>query len=243
MANTTLGNLKIGALRRVHFYNSGDATGLALAGGIINDVLGYIQTQIKGSLYEHDLANTITTTANQAYVDLTDSNILEILNVYQTTTDTKLRRLSRQEFVLLQPDTTVFSGTPEYAYFPTQILTAGVNTWRVYLIPTPSSAISLSYDYIKSLQFSADGTSADAEYSALPRIFDDWIYSEFAPRWFKIVDPSNLQKIQVAESQAEKARRNYRSFIKQDIDGTPQIGSFRDQPVIINRFVKTTPAP
>ena len=46
MANTTLANLKIGALRRAgNHYNSNDSALLTLAGGLINDTRGQRLTE------------------------------------------------------------------------------------------------------------------------------------------------------------------------------------------------------
>lgn len=244
MANTTFANLKIGALRRCDHYNSGDSTLLEIAGGLINDCLGFIQTQIKTSKYVNDLANSVNTTASQAYVDLTDTDIIEILNVYQATTDTKLRRLTRNEFVSMVPDTTVNVGVADLAYYPDQILNAsGQNIWRIYLVPTPSGVIALNYDYIKNIRFSADGTSADAEFCVLPNIYDEWIYALFRHRFFEQIDPENRSRIITAREIADRATATYKEAINSATDYASQMVGAREKGPLILTRVKTTPAP
>ena len=173
MANTTFANLKIGALRRADHYNANDATLLELAGGIINDVLGLIQSETKESTYWKDLDNTVTATADQEYAELSETNILDILAVYQRDSDVKLPRISRRRYIQLFPDTTSSSGKVDTAYAVEQVQNgSGENIFRLYLLPTPSATDTLRYDFLKNARFSADGTSADAEFSPLPSTFD-----------------------------------------------------------------------
>lgn len=242
MANTTFANLKKKALQLAgNSYNASDSTRLELAGGIINDCLSSIQSMIKGSVYTYSVGNTVNTVADQAYVALTDTDILDVVNVYQRVSDTKLIRLPRSKFTELQPDTTRFAGTPEIAWSASQALVAGVNTWSLYLLPTPSAVIALYYDYEVDMRFSADGTGADAEFSPLPMAYDDWIYSEFRPRFYQVIDSGNRTRIATAEEQANTARAKY-SLAINSVDQHLQLGSAREM-LYRGDIVETTTAP
>ncbi len=244
MANMTFANLKIYCLRRAgNHYNANDSTLLEIAGAAINDALSVISTFIKNTAYLYDLENTVNTTTNQAYVDLTDTDIVDILQVYQRVSDTKLKRISRAEYAALVPDTTRGAGIPEYAFCPTQALNgSGQNIWSLYLYPIPSSVVAIYYDYIKNLRFSADGTGADAEFSPLPTIYNKWIADEFRPIFFGIVDPANVNKIRMAEQLAKETRAMFSTDIRVGADEVMQPASYASRSVITRR-VETTPAP
>lgn len=230
MANTTLANLKIGALRRAgNNYNSADTSKLTLAGGLINDVLGTIQAEIKKSHYFYDIGNSVSTTADQAYVDLTDTDIIDILNVYQTDSDTKLIFIPWQEFRLLQPDTTAFSGLPDMYYsIKSAVNGSGVNIFSLFFIPTPSSVISIYYDYVKNIRFSSD--TADSSYCALPSVFDELIYAMFAPRFYRVISPSDTSRISAALAAEKDAKATFYGLLKDNSDGFDVIKSRRPIP-------------
>lgn len=244
MANTTFSNLKINALRRAgNYYNASDATLLSLAGGLVNDCLSAIQALSPDSLYWKDLGNTKACTANQAYIDLTDTDILEILAVYQNTTDTKLKRVDRRTFVGVNPDTTNSAGIPDIAYDEEQVLSAGVNTFRIYLLPTPSTTTTMIYDYRKNARFSADGTSADAEYSPLPSQYDPLIFAMFKPRFLEIIDPKNAAAISKAEASEQIAISRFIPTLVSKQDETYQLGSARYRGSFDPFHVNDTPEP
>jgi hypothetical protein len=244
MANTTFGNLKIGALRRSDHYNSGDSTLLEVAGCVINDVLSEIQSETRNSMYWIDLDNTVNTVASQAYVDLTDTDILEVLAVYQRETDTKLKRIDRNEFVNIAPDTTLHTGTPDLAYCEEQILSgAGVNTFRLFLLPTPGSVIALRYDYLKNPRFSADGAGADAEFCPLPSNYDELIYAMFRPKFFAVIDPENGPRISTALALADRIAGKYLPMIRTKVDEVYQFGSYRHKFPLREFDTKATPVP
>lgn len=245
MANTTFGNLKIGALRRAsNFYNANDATLLTLAGGLINDVMGFLQSQLAGTPWTLDTDNTVSTTASQAYVDLVDTDILEVYEVYQRTSQSKLRQIKRASYVEMVPDNSVVTGVPELAWYPQVAVNgSGNNIFSIYLIPTPSSVISLRYDYIKNLRFSADGTGADSEFSKLPPTYDEWIYAEFKPRFYGVIDPSNRVRIQTAREDADRIGQVYRQSLKNPKDMVEMCASARERNAHIYKRVATTPTP
>lgn len=229
MANTTFANLKIKCLRQAgNNYNSTDSTKLSIAGGLINDVLSQIQAEIRESPYFYDLENSVNTTADQAYVDLVDTNIIEIISVYEiASSDSRLGQLSRREYNSIHTDTTRESGVPDIGYSVSQLLTAGVNTYRIYLYPTPSSAQAIKYDYIKNIRFSVDGTGADAEYSPFPTTFDDLISAMFSPRFYGIISPSDNARIQTALAIEERAKRAYYDLLRTSVDKMHTIASRR----------------
>lgn len=205
MLNTKFSALKQKCLRRAgNHYNANDSTLLTIAGGIINDVLSSLQVQFQETPYVLDLANTKNTVANQAYVALTETDILEILQVYQLETDTKLQQISRQDYVKILPDSTEFTGVPELAWFPSQVVTDGQSTWSIYLVPTPSAVQAIYYDYIKTIRFATDDATSDNLYCALPNTYDDWIIAEFQPRFVQFIDPANANRFNIARSEADR---------------------------------------
>lgn len=242
--NTTFANLKINALRKAgNNYSANDATLLTIAGGLINEILGSIGTLIKGHPFTLDIGNTVSTVASQAYVALTDTDIVEVLQVYQRVTNRKLKQITYAQYIDLAPDPTRFAGNPDLAFAPTQAITNGQMAWTLYLLPTPSSVITLYYDYLKSMKFSADGTTADTEYCPLPPTYDAWIYSEFKPLLYEIMDPNNRSRIQSAKEQAQLDRSQYMTAILSQADRWTQVGSARDTLDYRYNRVATTPIP
>ena len=244
MANTTFFNLKIKCLRLGgNWYNSADSTLLTIAGGIINDCLSTIQAMSPASKFWLDLENSKACTASQAYIDLTDTDILEIIAVYQRTTDTKLKRVDRNTWVNLVPDTTAYSGTPDLLYDAEQLLNTGVNTWRIYLFPTPATTTTMYYDYRKNARFTADGTGADAEYSPLPSQYDALIVEMFRTRFLNVIDIGNTSAISRAERSEQSALSKFIPMLNSKLDETYQLGSYRYRyPNQLTR-VAATPTP
>lgn len=244
MANTTFANLKIKALRKAgNNYSAADATRLEIAGGIINDVMGMIQTLIKGHPFTLDIGNTVATVASQAYVNLVDTDIIEVLNVYQRVSDRTLKQITYTEYIEAISDPTRLAGVPDLAWAPTQVITNGVPVWTLYFIPTPSAIQTMYYDYVKNLQFSVDGTAADPEFCKLPPVYDAWIYAEFKPLFYEIIDPKNRALIRAAEQARNEARAFYREAIMSQATRTGQAGSARDARDYRYQRVATTPAP
>ena len=182
-----------------------------------------IQSLIKGHPFTLDFGNTVSTTADQAYVELTDTDIIEVLQVYQRVNDRKMRQITYTEYINLVPDPTRTSGNPDAAWAANQTLDGTGNVdWRVYLIPTPSSAITLYYDYIKNIQL-----TTDAAYCVLPSVYDAWIYAEFKPLFYEIIDPKNRQLIDNAVKLAQNARSFYVTAIMSQADRFGQVDSYR----------------
>lgn|SRR3990167_3299235 len=242
--NTTFGTLKTNALRRAgNRYNSSDATLLSLAGNIINDILSLIGQQIRGHPYTLDIGNTVATVADQEYVDTVDTDIVEILQFKQTSTNTKLKQITYEQYVSMFPNTALVGGVPELVWAPTAVIAAGVLTWRVYLGWTPSSVITMTYDYVKNLRFSADGPSQDASFCPLSPVYDRWIYAEFAPMLYEILSPSDTNRIQKAENKALQVRTECLNELKNGITRSLQMGRFGEDIPHVWKPVATTPAP
>ena len=225
MANTTFSNLKINSLRRAgNQYSATDSTRLTLAGSIINEVLGVIQSEIKGHPFTLDINNTVSTVASQAYVDLVSvTDILEILQVYQRVSDRKLQQITYEEYITLAPDPTRWGGLADGAWAATQVVTSGTPNWFIYLLPTPSSVITLYFDYMKTFSL-----SADADFSPLPPQYDGWIYAEFKPIFYEIVDSKNVNLILSARRAAQEARTFYKTAILSQAGRYSQVASRRD---------------
>ena len=245
MANTTFGNLKINLLRLAgNQYNANDATKLQLAGNCINRALGIIESQIKGHPFTMDTGNTVTAVITTPYgTALSETNILEVLNVSQRSDPAKMKFIPYEEYRYYMADPTRLVGTPSLMWTALQALNgSGQNIWTLFFIPTPSAAITLYYDYLKSLLFSADGTTADAEFSPLPTAYDGWIIDEAKPFIYEILDAKNQGVIAAAKASAIESRRLYKSMILSPTDGYVQAGSSRDRGPLILKRVETTPA-
>lgn len=246
MANTNFSNLKINLLRLAgNRYNANDATLLSLAGNSINRALGIIQGEIKGHPFTLDINNTVTATITSPYkTDLADTDIIEILQVEQRIDPRKMTWIPYTKYMAWMANPALFAGTPSLFWTAVQSLNvSGVNIWSLFFIPTPGSAITIYYDYIKRLAFSADGTTADAEYSPLPVTYDGWIIDEAKPFIYEIMDSKNQGVINSARTQAIDSRKRYKSMILSPADGYSQVGSARDSYGGIVQRVQTTPIP
>lgn len=246
MANTTFANLKIKFLRRCgNQFNANDSTRLELAGNCINSALGIIQGEIKGHPFTLDTNNTVTATITTPYgTALADTDIIEILDVSQRVDPRKLVWIPYALYKEYMADPTRFAGTPNLYWTATQAVNgSGQNIWTLFFIPTPSSAITIYYDYIKNLQFSSDGTGANDSYSPLPTVYDEWIYAEAKPMFYEIIDPTNDAMINRAAGQALEARDRFRRMIMAGADQYTQAQSLRDRGPMIIKRVQTTPAP
>lgn len=245
MANSTFGQLKINLLRLAgNQYNSGDSTKLSLAGNCINRALGIIQGELKGHPYTLDISNSVTATITTPFATaLADTDIIEIVDVYQKTDPSKLKYISFEQYRAYLADASRFAGIPSLMWTATQAINgSGQNIWSLYFIPTPSSAITIYYDYIKNLQFSSDGTSADASFSPLPSVYDGWIIDEAKPFIYEILDAKNQNVINSARAQAIESRKRYKQMIMSPADAYSQVASVREGGQLLLKRVETTPA-
>lgn len=226
-------------------YNSNDSTRLQLAGNCINKALGIIQGEIKGNPYTLDINNTVTATIVTPYgTPLVDTDILEIYQVEQRSNPCKMTWIPYSTYMQWMANPALFSGIPSIFWTATQLVNgSGVNIWTLFFIPTPGSAITIYYDYVKNLAFSSDGTGADAAYSPLPTSFDEWIFAEAKPMMYEIVDPDNDSKIQRSVTQAIEARSRYRTMIMSGADTYVQVQSVRERGPVVVKYVGTTTAP
>ena len=244
LLNTTFGQMKINFLRKAgNAYNANDAVKLQMAGNAINDALQGILSEIKGHPYTLDTENTKNTTASQAYIDLSDTDIMEVYDVTQKTTNSKLRWIPYSRYKNLIPNSAILGGVPEALWTATQVVTAGQSLWRLYFVPTPSAAIAMYYDYVKNIAFTSDGPSADGEFCALPNIYDCWVEEEAKPVFYEMIDPKNTGLIDRAYARAEKKRPGYKRAILTGADMYSQAGSSRDNTPFIYKRVATTPPP
>lgn len=244
MANTLFSQLKINLLRLAgNAYNANDTTKLSLAGNCINSALGIIQGEIKGHPFTLDTGNTVTATIISPYgTPLADTDIIEVVDCSQRIDARKMSWIPYQEYLYYMANPALFSGTPSLYWTALQTLNvSGQNIWTLFFIPTPSSAITIYYDYVKNLQFSSDGSSADASYSPLPTVFDKWIIDEAKPFIYEIMDSKNQAVINAAMVNAEKSRKRYKQMILSNADGYTQVASVRERgPMIIKRVETTT---
>jgi len=246
VANTTFGNLKINLLRQKgNNYNSSDATLLILAGQCINNALGIIQTEIKGHPFTLDINNTVTSTITTPYkTDLVDTDIIEILQVSQRVDPRKLIWIPYTEYMEYMADPTRLAGTPNWYWTAIQNLNvSGVNIWSLFFIPTPSSAITIYYDYEKNIQFTSDGTAADSSFSPLPTTYDKWIFDEAAPMLYEIMDSKNTNLITRAAATALESRARYKTMILSGADTYRQVQSQRERGPYIWKQVATVTSP
>ena len=243
MANTTFANLKINLLRLSgNQYNANDVTKLQLAGNCINRALGIIQGEIKGHPYTISTLNTVTAVIVSPYgTALTNTDIIEVISTSQRSDPRKMSYVTYEQYLALMADPSRFAGIPSLMWTALQAVNgSGQNIWTLFFIPTPGSALTIYYDYIKNLQFSSDGTGADASFSPLPSVFDGWIYDEAKPFIYEILDPKNQGLINSAKAGAEKSRIRYKTMILSNADGYPVVASARDRyPLLIKRVTTT----
>lgn len=245
MANTTFANLKINLLRLSgNQYNANDATKLQLAGNCINRALGIMQGEIKGHPYTMVTNNTVTANTSSPYnTDLAQTDIIEVINTRQKSDPRKMSWIPYEQYIWLMADPSRFAGIPSLMWTATQALNvSGQNIWSLFFIPTPGSALTIYYDYVKNMQFSSDGTGADASFSPFPTVFDGWIYDEAKPFIYEILDPKNQALIDSATLKAEKSRIRYKAMILSNADGFSQVGSARDTAPLLIKRVQTTNA-
>lgn len=244
MANTTFANLKINLLRLAgNQYNASDTTKLQLAGNSINRALGIIQGEIKGHPYTLDTGNTVTAVIISPYgTPLVDTDIIDITSVSERSDPNKLKWIPYEQYLLYMADPSRLAGIPSLMWTALQTLNvSGQNIWTLYFIPTPSTAITIYYDYEKNLLFSSDGTAADAAFSPFPTLYDGWIIDEAKPFIYEILDYKNQSVIAAAYANAEKSRKRYREMMLTKSDGFSQVSSIRDRgPMIVKRVETTT---
>ena len=244
MANTTFGQLKINLLRLAgNQYNAGDSVKLELAGNCINRALGIIQGEIKGHPFTMDTGNTVTATITAPYgTALVDTNIIEIVSVSQRSDPNKLKWISYEEYLAFMADPTRLVGTPSLMWTALQALNvSGQNIWTLFFIPTPSAAITIYYDYIKSLLFASDGVSANAAFSPFPSAYDGWIIDEAKPFVYELTG-SGPAVINAAKAAALESRVTYKRMILSPTNGYSQVSSVREKGPLILKRVETTPA-
>lgn len=246
MANSTFAVLKQRMLQLAGSnYNANDATRLELAGNCINQALGIIQGVIKGHPYTLDTGNSITATSSAPYgTVLSETNIIEILQVSQRVDPRKMTWLPYPLYREYMADPTRLSGTPSWYWSATQELNvSGVNIWTLFFIPTPSGSTTVYYDYEKNIQFTADGTSANAEFSPLPRVYDQWIIDEAKPIFYEIIMPMENATINRAKAAALETRARCRDMIMAMSDGYTQAQSPRERGPMVFKEVQTVTAP
>lgn len=207
--------------------------------------MGIIQGEIKGHPYTLDTNNTVTATIVTPYgTPLADTNIIEVVDCSQRIDPRKMSWIPYQTYLAYMANPALFSGTPSLYWTALQsVNVSGQNIWTLFFIPTPASAITIYYDYVKNLQFSVDGTGADAEFSPLPTVFDGWIYDEAKSFIYEIMDSKNQAVINSARTQAEISRKRYKQMILSNADGYTQVASVRERGPLIIKRVETTATP
>lgn len=242
MANTTFGNLKKNLLRLCgNQYNANDSTKLELAGNCINRALGIIQGEIKGHPFTMDTLNTVTATIVSPYgTALVDTDIIEVVSVSERQDPNKLKWIPYEKYLWYMADPSRFAGIPSCFWTALQAVNvSGVNIWTLFFIPTPSSAITIYYDYVKNMQFSSDSSSADAAYSPLPSVYDGWIFDEAKPFLYEILEWKNTGLITSARALAKDSRVRYKTMIMSPADGYNQVSSVREGGQIVLKRVAT----
>lgn len=246
MANSTFSSLKQRLLQLSGSnYNANDATRLELAGNCINQALGIIQGVIKGHPFTLDIGNSITATSTTPFgTVLPDTNIIEVLQVSQRVDPRKMVWIPYTLYRQYMADPTRLSGTPSWYWTATQeVNVTGTNVWSLYFIPTPSGSTTVYYDYEKNIQFSADGTTANAEFSPLPSTYDKWIIDEAKPIFYEIIMPMENATIMRAQGQALETRARCRDMIMAPADGYTQAQSPRERgPMVFKEVQSTTPS-
>lgn len=246
MANTTFGTLKTTFLRLCgNNYNSNDSVRLQLAGQCINQALGIIQSEIKGHPFTLDINNTVTSTTTTPYgTNLSDTDIIEILQVSQRVDPRKMTWIPYTLYRQYMADPSRLAGTPSWFWTATQAVNgSGQNIWTLYFIPTPGTATTIYYDYEKNIQFTSDTSSADAQFSPLPTTYDRWIFDEAKPLFYEIISPMERDVIDKAYAKALRTRAECKGAILTPADGYLQAQSPRERGPMVFQQVLATNAP
>lgn len=207
---TTLSNLRTRFLKMIDNYNANDLTGTNSSGEIadlcINDALQLIYSQIKDSKYMQAYSGTLSSVANQAYIELSGiSDLDEVASMKDTTNNITLVCIPAHQYFTQVPNPADQTGTPSHYCRIFQ---------RVYLTPRPVSVIAYTTEYVKSYA----RLSADSDIALIPTKYDDWIYKEARVLWLMMEDISNTQAIAAAKSERDEAREIYINDIMADFD-------------------------
>lgn len=207
---STLTQLRTRFLKVLDNYNANDLTGTNSSGEIadlcINDALQLIYSQIKDSKYMQSYSSTLSSTANQAYIELSGiSDLDEVASMKDTTNNITLLCIPAHEYFSMVPDPADQTGTPSRYC---RIFN------RVYLTPRPVAVIAYTTEYVKNYA----RLTSDSDVALIPSKYDDWIYKESRVLWLMMEDISNSVSIEAAKSERDEAREIYINDIMSNFD-------------------------
>lgn len=212
---STLSVLRSRFLRLIDNYNSNDLSGTNSSGDVadlcINDALQTIYSLIKSSRHTDAYSLTsLVSTADQAFINLSAiSNIDEILAIKDTANQTKLRKITPEQYFMRSPDPASNTGRPiEYC----RIFN------RIYLNPRPTSAITYTTEYKKIYP----NLSSDSSVALIPSKYDRWIMAEALVIWLMGEDPNATAAINTAQKERERCERIFMNDIDSHFDEAPQ---------------------
>ena len=186
---TTVNNLVTRLKRRID-YNITDTDLDNLLIDCINDSLKLIYQWCfdAGLFIDISTSTTLTTTASQAYIDISSSlsTADEILRVSERTNDKPVERISYEDFIAFFPDPTANSSAmPDF-----------FSIWnnRLYLGPTPSATGTL---YVEYLVIPTDVVAGDT----LPykSKYDPLLLATSRTEFLRFMDSENVAEIRSAE--------------------------------------------
>jgi len=191
MAKTTVNNI-IAKMKRRFDYNITDTALDTLLLDCINDANKLIyQWLINAGFYNDTIGETtISTVANQSYVDTSSTTIDTLIALYERTNDTYIDIIPYSEFVKVYPDpTNTKSSTPTHA---------AIANNKIYLAPTPTAIITL-YPVYGSVpaDLALGGTLL------FPTKYDPLVLAVTRTEYLRWHDANNTQAINSAEASME----------------------------------------
>lgn len=218
---STLANLRSRFLRLIDNYNANDLSGTNSSGDIadlcLNNALQIIYADIKNSIYLDAYGSSgLISTANQAYIEL--SAISDLDNLVAIKDQTNLYTLVEIEpwqYFLMVPKTDQVTGTP---YWWTRIFN------RIYLVPTPTSAITYVTEYKKTYARLA----SDSDTALIPSKYDPWVYEEARVQWLMMEDITATGALQIAIANRDRVREIYLNDLSANFASVKQSRSYFD---------------
>lgn len=179
----------------------------------LNRALQLIYSLIKDSRYlEAYPTNSLSSVANQDYIDLDEEAYLDDIDSITETTNQKIKlhRRSWSWYRTNYPDPSQAVGDPVY------YIRRGN---RVYLAPRPSSAVPYTIDYRKI----AKELKLGGDVPLIPNSLDFWVIAESIVIWYMMEDPTSVPMQVLAER--NDCRQQGMNSVNTSFDKPMQSGS------------------
>lgn len=198
-------------ISKADMYDANDLTGTASAGDradrCINQALQKIYSMVSDTRYLEANPGSLSSVADQEYIELSGiSDLRQIKSIVEATNDLKLVRIPFWQYRIWSPDPSNVTGTPtHYARLFN----------RIYLFPRPTSAITYTVDYEKTIS----DLSSDSDQAGVPAKYNYWILAEAHYFWQLMIDPSDTAAMSVIIAAASDAREQALRDIYAEYEG------------------------